>query len=311
MNPKILESLSLDEWDARLSRVCGVFHTQNAARQVQGAASIKSLLGLDIATVCVSSSTITRSLKDAQLDGASHYFLLVQKAASSHISHNDHNVHLQAGDMLMVDSSCETQFQFVQDGPRAGDVSEQISVHIPRHLLETRFPKARVGEKIPAHSELAKCALEQITALQDLSSLLDHPGMNTEQFQTMFVRTLTHIFADTRHQNRFVRILMHLLKDGEGGIQDVEYLARLSCSSRRTFFRIFERSEISFVELLQYIRLLKFLKLSNGANAARQRVSISQMVYDSGFRDISNFNHLFKATFGVSPKMLMSARDVG
>jgi AraC-like DNA-binding protein len=309
MNVKTLESLSLDEWDSRVGRVCGVFHTQNASRQVQGAVSIKSLLGLDIATVCVSSSTITRSRRDTELDGASHYFLLAQKAASSHIFHNDRHAHLQAGDMLMLDASCESQFTFVEDGPRASDVSEQISVHIPRHLLETRFPKARVGEKIPADSELAKCAWQQLTAMQDLSNLLEHPSMNTEQFQTMFVRTLMHVFTDARHQDRFIRVLMHLLKDGDGGIQDVEYLARLSCSSRRTFFRIFERSEISFVELLQYIRLLKFLKLSNGANAGLHRASISQMVYDSGFRDISNFNHLFKATFGVSPKTIMNTRN--
>jgi AraC-like DNA-binding protein len=122
----------------------------------------------------------------------------------------------------------------------------------------------------------------------------------------MFLNAFTQLFLTGRHQQRFVHIVLDLLKENVGLSQGVDYFANRSASSRRTFFRIFEERDTSFGELLKYIRLLRFLKLCSNSKQANTRPSVSSLIFQAGFNDVSNFNHLFKAHFGVAPGALIA-----
>jgi AraC family transcriptional activator of tynA and feaB len=289
----------IDAWDAQLGSVCGAFHTDAVAGQVTGSVSVRSLLGLDIANVHVSPAHILRNQQDVKRDGAAYYFLIGQRAAQAHIQHGGRSVLLDRGDLVLVDSSKQSQFIYTGSGDAA--ISDQISAHIPRQLLEGKLSAQHVGERIEADSDLAHCIWEQLTALEAVADLLGAQRLHTEKFQTLFLKAFTHLFHTDRHQKRFVQVMQSLLQEAGDPSYGVDHFAGMSASSRRTFFRIFAQRETSFGELLKTIRLLRFFQLCNQATHAPERPSVSALIFQAGFSDVSNFNHMFKSHFGVAP----------
>jgi AraC family transcriptional activator of tynA and feaB len=295
---------AVDDWNARLGSVCGSFHTRAPAGVVRGSVSMQPVLGIDIASINVGPSQIVRSQQDANRDGSAYYFLIAQRASQVQVLHKNRSTLLQAGDLVLVDSSQQSDFIYA-DASGSG-MSSQFSVHIPRQFLADSVAGQHIGEKIPAQSDLAQCVWQQLNALQQLSALLGVPQLQTDPFQALFLKAFTQIFSSHKHQDKFVKVVLSLLLDADEQSSAVDHFASMSFSSRRTFFRIFENRQISFGELLKYIRLLRFLKLCNGAGTDAAPRSISTMAYAAGFTDISNFNHLFKLNFGVTPGALFA-----
>jgi AraC-like DNA-binding protein len=100
--------------------------------------------------------------------------------------------------------------------------------------------------------------------------------------------------------------MSNLLKEAGAQASGVDFLANMSASSRRTLFRIFEKRDTSIGEMLKYIRLLRFLKLCKNHAQSPVRPTVSSLIYQAGFSDVSNFNHLFKANFGITPRELIT-----
>jgi AraC-like DNA-binding protein len=265
---------------------------------------MQSILGIDMARINVGPSQIVRSQQDAQCDDSTNYFLIIQRAAQARILHQNRSTLLEPGDMVVVDSAQQSNFTYTGSG--TDRISDQISIHIPRRMLEGGFARKHIGERISAQSELAKCVWQQLTALNTLSSVLQDARLQTADFQSLFLRTFLQGFCDHKHQDKFVKVVQSLLINMDENDCAVEHFADMTCSSRRSFFRIFEGRNISFGELLKYIRLLRFLQLCRAAPINRPSPSVAAMAYQAGFTDISNFNRLFKTTFGVTPSVLLA-----
>ena len=300
------QQFTVADWNARLKSVCGSFHTHTARDSIQGSVSMQSILGIDMARINVGPSQIVRSQQDVQRDDSTNYFLIIQRAAQAHILHQNRSTLLEPGDMVVVDSAQQSNFTYTGSGTER--ISDQISVHIPRRMLEGGFARKHIGEKIPAQSDLAQCVWQQLMALHTLPSMLQGSMLQTTHFQSLFLRTLAQIFSEHKHQEKFVKVLQSLLTNVEESACAVEHFADMTCSSRRTFFRIFQERNISFGELMKYIRLLRFLQLCRAAPVDAPPPSVGAMAYQAGFTDISNFNRLFKTTFGVTPSALVTHR---
>jgi AraC family transcriptional regulator len=78
----------------------------------------------------------------------------------------------------------------------------------------------------------------------------------------------------------------------------LERLANDAGVSRYYYLRVFER--VTGVTPHQFILRLR---LRNAADRIkRENTQIARIAYQSGFGDLSNFNHTFKSEFGVSPR---------
>jgi AraC family transcriptional activator of tynA and feaB len=265
---------------------------------------MQSILGIDMACINVGPSQITRSQRDAQRDGSAYYFLIGQRASQAHILHQNRSALLNPGDMVVVDSSQQSEFIYTGSGTER--ISDQVSVHIPRQMLEEGFARRHVGEKILAQSDLAQCVWQQLAAVHALADVLQDSRLQTRDFESLFLRTFLQAFSEHKHQNKFVKVVQSLLMNVDEHGCTVEHFAEITYSSRRTFFRIFEDRNISFGELLKYIRLLRFLQLCKATPIYSRQPSVAAMAYQAGFTDISNFNRLFKSTFGVAPGVLVT-----
>ena len=141
---------AVDDWNARLGSVCGSFHTRAPAGVVRGSVSMQPVLGIDIASINVGPSQIVRSQQDANRDGSAYYFLIAQRASQVQVLHKNRSTLLQAGDLVLVDSS--QQSDFIYTDVSGTGMSSQFSVHIPRQFLADSVAGQHIGEKIPAQS---------------------------------------------------------------------------------------------------------------------------------------------------------------
>jgi AraC-like DNA-binding protein len=75
----------------------------------------------------------------------------------------------------------------------------------------------------------------------------------------------------------------------------------------RQIQRLFERDGITFSTFLVATRL-RYAR-NAFADPARAHQSISQIIFDSGFSDVSNFNHAFRRRYGATPSDVRN-RDI-
>ncbi|MGI9135140.1 MAG: helix-turn-helix domain-containing protein [Rhodoferax sp.] len=301
------ELLAPSAWDDRLRAVCGAFHTRSAMPQLAGKVGVQSVLGVDIASINVSSASVVRGRADVRHDGAAYYFLIAQGGAHAHIQQHGQSVLLHCGDMVVVDSAQESHFICADEAP--GAISRQVSVHLPRELLPAAFATRGAGQKIGADTPLAQCVWQQLLALRESAALLTDPRLDTAELRSLFLAAFAQLFNADKYQQRFVQIVLALLRQHCAGALAVDHFADLSFASRRTFFRIFQRRDLAFADLVRLVRLLRFLQLFQASQGGTARRSISSMAYAAGFTDISNFNHTFKACFGLTPGALLTERS--
>lgn len=101
---------------------------------------------------------------------------------------------------------------------------------------------------------------------------------------------------NARDHRRIDRVLRHI-EAHAGEALDLDALAGIACMSKYHFLRCFRRiTGVTPYDFLLRLRLRRAaLKLSETPEP------VSDIAYDSGFGDLSTFNHRFRGTFGESP----------
>ncbi|MEL3891844.1 helix-turn-helix domain-containing protein [Ferrovibrio sp. MS7] len=101
---------------------------------------------------------------------------------------------------------------------------------------------------------------------------------------------------NARDHRRIDRVLRHI-EAHAGEALDLDALSGIACMSKYHFLRCFRRiTGVTPYDFLLRLRLRRAaLKLSETPEP------VSAIAYDSGFGDLSTFNHRFRGTFGESP----------
>jgi len=132
-----------------------------------------------------------------------------------------------------------------------------------------------------------ECLLSILTILHDLSS--------TENFS--YLATMSSSVPISDQKNRKVNkvfnyILDHFHEDIK--LEDVANIANYSQAAFCHFFK--EHTQKTFVQFLIEVRISNACKMLRNTD-----YNISQICYESGFNNVSNFNRQFKKLIGMSP----------
>lgn len=84
-------------------------------------------------------------------------------------------------------------------------------------------------------------------------------------------------------------------------------LAREAKLSRYHFLRIFQQ----LTGLTPHRYVLRTRLRRAATRLMMEKVKVLEIALDSGFGDVSNFNHAFRAEFGVSPRNLRISPKLG
>jgi AraC-like DNA-binding protein len=146
-----------------------------------------------------------------------------------------------------------------------------------------------IGVKIKGlrHQTRFQRFLKILTILNELS--------NTEQYEYLTTVTNSHPPSD-KDSKRIDDVINYILTNYHDDIS-LDKIAGVANYSKASFCRFFkQRTRKTFSEFLNEVRISKACKALRNSE-----LNISQICYESGFNNISNFNRQFKEYTGVTP----------
>jgi AraC family transcriptional regulator len=226
-----------------------------------------------------------------------------------------------AGRELMMPGSLllGTPGQYFECGHEHGVGDRCISFKYEPRLMDELIAEAGLrvpGQlfsvlRVPVVRELSNVvALAYAAAAQSESSEVEGGQAPWEEVAVeLAVRSLeiangTPNRGSSPAQEARVTRVIRMIEDRPRGDHSLEALAREAKLSRYHFLRTFQ--ELTSLTPHQYVRRTR-LRYS-ATRLLLEPTRILDIVLDSGFDDVSNFNHAFQAEYGVSPRLFRKVR---
>lgn len=251
--------------------------------------------GIDIAEIDCRIDRIDRSRDGIRRDDAEFFFLVVQHAGRTLVTHEGREEMLHPGDCLIVDSTRPAELRY------EGRASSFTSVHLPRALcLEGRAAGPATARRIGAAHPL-QASLRNLLAAEPANGI---PDDYIFDFVALMFRPDPSA-RETGFRDRFARYAW-ICATVERHVADpeltIDRLAALVRMSRRQLQRDLSDNGTSFTRLLAERRVRLTADHLRRAAHRGERPAISEIAYRVGFSDLSHFNRVFRGQTGQSPR---------
>lgn len=305
-----ISPLPVDDFTERLNNVCGAFRVEHADRApvIGGGVTTATSSGLDFAFVTQNANRIRRSKRCLKQDPGNHYFLIVQDLGHAVMEQAGAEVTLAPGDMFIADSARTSTFSY------GGEMSHQISLHLPRDEMRHRFKSRIEGGIMIAQKDPLGRAMRAL-----LSGILQEQADSgqahiTESFYSVFGAFLLNRSLGQDSKPSPDALLLERARDAIAqNLHDadftVQHLADLSGVSLRHLQRAFRERGEAPRTALQTMRVEAAETMLNKRAGALDG-HVSQIAYACGFNDLTTFYRQYRARYGESPKHRHSARRV-
>lgn len=198
------------------------------------------------------------------------------------------------GDKSLISESVMVYFQEKSLGNGFFNIQEMLEI---RNLIERAGRGVQFSMKVaqeigPRIVNLLKMSgfprfLETLSILNDLATTEDYEFLAT-------VNSPEPLTDNENHKvNEVINYIFNHYKD-DIKLEDVARVANYSQAAFCHFFK--QRTRKTFTQFLNEVRVSKACKLLNNSD-----LNISQVCYESGFNNVSNFNRQFKKVIGLSP----------
>lgn len=303
------ELLEFDRWCADLHGICGHYEgvARDRQRTVRGLIHPRKFDGLDVADVAGDVKAIRRDRRGIRRDDAEHIFCIIQTAGQLQVDHNGERSLVGPGDCLLLDSTREGVLSFTGQG-------RLLSLHMPRALfMQSCRGNVQIGRRLAGDHPLAPSIRQQIqhfTLGWDPTAAVGKASADLllGMIQLAFCKpgNFSKELDAQSGERRFALVLDVLERNLTREDLSLRWLAHEIGMSTRQVQRLFEAERTTFAREVRDRRLnlaASHLRRRRPAGAAR----ISDVAYNSGFRDLSNFNRGFKSRFGMTPREYLEA----
>ena len=275
----------------------------------QAEATLHALQGLRTLALKGSAMRFNRSQTNI-VDGDDSIGLIVSSPSTSQLSQGGQEIELRAGDAIAILHSEPVTVTYLE--------GLQFGLAVPRDALASRVtnvdgltmrPISRRTEALRLLMTYLKWALKDgalaapklrgavVTHIHDLVALA------ISECAPLGESSASAVVA-ARHSAALDHIAAHF-QDPE---LSLEMAARCQGISPRYLQHLMTSSGASFTERVNELRLQRAFALLIDPHGSARR--ISDIALEVGFSDISHFNRLFRARFGVSPRGVRSAGRV-
>jgi AraC-like DNA-binding protein len=244
------------------------------------------------------------------VDGDDSIGMVVCSLSRSQLSQRGHEIELRAGDAIALLHSEPVIVNYVE--------GLQFGLSVPRDALTPRVtnvdslamrPISRRTEALRLLMTYLKSALKEgalaTPKLRDtvVTHIHDLVALAISECAPLGESSASAVVA-ARHSAALDHIAAHF-QDPE---LSLEVVARCQGISPRYLQQLMTSSGTSFTERVNELRLQRAFALLIEPYGSAQR--ISDIALEVGFSDISHFNRLFRARFGLSPRGVRSAGRV-
>lgn len=296
-------SVGYQLWESTLAEQCGAFHPEPPVSQgiesFQGAiCPAQPGFGAKIAS---NSSHIHRSAKDIKRDGHDFFYLVHQLSGSAVMEHCGTQTVIGPGDLVLLDSARPSDFYF-------SGLSEQISLVIPRHKLDSSQPNSRLllNQKLCANTRIGAIAgfitqqfFEDTGPAADCEAVMEALiGVIRPRFVCRSDDAPTSYQAQV--QKSFFEKAQRYIEARLGNFElTPDLIASDLGTSKRTLHRAFAQQGLS---IGKYILERRLDRCAAAFDRETDLQKISAVAFAWGFNDVSHFSRAFKNRFGVSPR---------
>lgn len=264
---------------------------------------IRRKFAIDIAEIDCRIDRIDRGRDGIRRDDAEFFFLVVQRAGRTLVTHQGREETLHPGDCLIVDSTQPAELLY--EGRR----SSFTSVHLPRGLcLDGRATGPATARRIAASHPMQASLGSLISA----APANDVPDDYIFDFVALMFRPDPSSRETPDFRDRFAWISAELERHVCDPDLTIDRLAALVHMSRRQLQRDLSDNGTSFTRLLAERRVKLTADQLRRAAHRGERPMISEIAYAAGFNDLSHFNRVFRSQTGQSPReyhAALAARD--
>lgn len=265
---------------------------------------VRHVGGIDVADIVSEPQTVTRTAADARRSPGDVYFLNLPLTGGTTAEQDGRTVRLRGGDFALVDGDQPFGLGFEA-------AFEQISLKIPRELVESRVrrPRELVARRIRGDRGVGAVASAAIRATAAIMSTLDQQSARALGER---LADLVALAAGDLSAQRVVpdRLLWRTIRDeAERGLSDPSLspaaVAGRAGISVRHLHRLFAQNGQSFGRWVLARRLeLAFADLVDPQLAERP---IARIALDRGFGDPSYFSRVFRSRYELTPRELRAS----
>lgn len=289
--------------EADIRKFCGRFDLEPAAQSgaVNGGVSAQPVGPFETVGVALSQSRVIRDAQAIKRDPGEHFFLLTQRSGTSRVAQGGHEVVLTQGDMFLVDSTQTSVFHYDQV------LSRQLSFHIPRSEMLGRFGKSVKGGKTISRDDPLWLAINAV-----ISKMIDgkeHQSHLGEAFFNLLggyfigAQNAQDPSASERLLSRALALIDQHCSNPDFGPGSIA--ASLNVS-KRTLQRHFQPLGETPGHRILMRRLALAHRRLTGALIAGPKQTITDVILDCGFNDVSYFYREFRKKYGVAPGEVMT-----
>ena len=293
-----------DAWADALTTSCGAFHPVRS-RAFDRYSFVGKVLPVtapgarSTSYITTNCEHIYRQRKDVSRDDQDFFYLVMQQRGRARMCQNSEVADLGVGDMILLDVSQPSDFYYQ-------DLSQQLSIILPRHLLDDvfRHKPVRSGQRIPGDLKVSR----MISLLAASALSLEDPEREEQQ---AFLEALAALLkpvacvselGDAPQQNHHLlrKALVFIDASLAQGPISAAAVARELCVSERTLYRLFAQAGLS---LSRHILDRRLERCAISLAESRDDRSIALIADRAGFSDLSHFSRTFKQKYGVSPRL--------
>jgi AraC family transcriptional activator of tynA and feaB len=266
--------------------------------------SLSGLKGTDIGG---NPSVVERTYPYAKNDQADHFVIGQQLCGRAEVTQDDFSVRSEPGDFILVDSSRPLQYRCVSKN------CNLVSIQLPRASCISHLgfePEAGAVRRTDSLTGRLLCRLFQ--SLRDEAFIReDEPEVDIIVYD--LVRALFGSASSvplSPHSDRLFQRLCRIIK---GHFKDPDIgpgeLAAEVGISLRYLQKLFTSRGTTCSEYIQSLRLGHAYTLLARRAEIKGDKSISEIAWESGYRDVSYFHRVFRRRFGYSPGALHARND--
>ncbi|MEO3988834.1 transcriptional regulator FeaR [Pseudocitrobacter cyperus] len=284
-----------EQWLNQINQVCGNFAGQPLTDDFVGELETSYARGLKLSTVTTRGANLFRTSREIRGGDDAWFYTVFQLSGQAMMEQDARQVVIGAGDMTLIDASRPCSLYWQQD-------SRQISLLLPRTLLEQHFPHQKIGcaERLAGSLPMVQLSHSLLQESMNNTAMSESESEAALQAMVCLLRPVLHQrdSAPPRRERQFQKVVTLIDDNIREETLRPEWIAGETGMSVRSLYRMFADKGLV---VAQYIRNRRLDFCAEAIRHAGEDEKLAGIGFSWGFTDQSHFSTAFKQRFGLTP----------
>lgn len=289
-----MENAGFQQWLSAINAECGQFAARRLPGTFIGKIETGYASGLKLSTVTTANVNLYRTAREVRRSCGAWFYTVFQLAGEAVVEQSARQTALSPGDITLIDASRPCSILWTGR-------SRQVSLLLPRHLLEqqsvnAREPVPRLARSLPV-VQLSHRLLQESMRRRAMSE--SESGAALEAIACLLRPALQQRETSPGRRERLFEKVAALIDDHiQSDNLRPQWLAQEMGMSLRSLYRLFADRGLV---VAQYIKHRRLDLCASALRGAADEEKLAGIGFSWGFADHSHFSTAFRQRFGVSP----------